>query len=148
MARDSLKEMLRRDEGVRAFVYDDANGCIIVPGSVVVGHPTIAVGRAADINGLSDSEIEFLLDNDVARCEKECAPFGWYNALDEVRQDVILSMCFNMGIHGLLGFKKMIEALEQKNYEEAANQMLLSLWSEQVGKRAFRLSEIMRLGKY
>jgi hypothetical protein len=34
--------------------------------------------------------------------------------------------------------------LENKNYNKAANEMLLSKWSKQVGQRAVTLSNMMR----
>ena len=45
-------------------------------------------------------------------------------------------MCFNLGIVKLLKFEKMIKALEQKNYSQAAKEALHSKWASQVGKRA------------
>jgi lysozyme len=52
-------------------------------------------------------------------------------------------MIFNLGLPRFLGFKKMIQALCEDDYAEAAEQMLDSLWSKQVGKRAKVLAEIM-----
>ena len=36
------------DEAMRLFVYDDATGLPIEPGSTCKGHPTIGVGRGLD----------------------------------------------------------------------------------------------------
>jgi lysozyme len=57
-------------------------------------------------------------------------------------------MIFNMGLGGVLNFKKMIAAIQEQNYEMAATQMLDSTWSQQVGKRALELARMMVSGKY
>ena len=70
-----------------------------------------------------------------------------YNGLDEVRQSVLLNMCFNLGIKGLLEFKNTLAFIDAGDWERAANGMLASKWAKQVGKRAIELSELMRKGK-
>jgi len=60
---------------------------------------------------------------------------------------VLLNMCFNLGIYGLLGFKKTLAYIKAGDWERAANNMLVSRWAKQVGRRAIELSELMRKGK-
>ena len=71
----------------------------------------------------------------------------WFTTLDKIRQKVIIDMAFNLGMNGLISFENMIQALVEKNYDEAADEMLDSLWAEQVGNRADRLAQMMRTGK-
>jgi len=70
-----------------------------------------------------------------------------YNGLDEVRQSVLLNMCFNLGMKGLLQFKNTLNFVAAGDWERAANGMLVSKWAKQVGLRAIELSELMRKGK-
>ena len=57
----------------------------------------------------------------------------------------MIELCFNLGLTGLLGFKKMIDALTRKNYPEAVKQLLDSRWATQIGKS--RIDDITyRLG--
>lgn len=132
-----LVELVKRHEGLRLHVYLDT-----------LGHPTIGYGRALDTNGISQEEAEMLLKNDLKRSEVEAETFHWFLELNDARRDAIISMLFNLGLPRFLGFRKMIQALEQKDYEEAARQMLDSKWSEQVGKRSHELSEMIRIGQY
>jgi lysozyme len=53
-------------------------------------------------------------------------------------------MMFNIGKGRLSGFKKMISAIEQGDYEKAAAEMVDSKWYNQVGYRAVRLVGMMR----
>jgi len=63
-----------------------------------------------------------------------------------VRQRVLLDMAFNLGISGLLKFKRTLKAIRAKQYEKAAEMMLDSRWATQVGQRAKRLSKMMATG--
>ena len=75
---------------------------------------------------------------------ESCEEFKWFHALDEVRQRVIINMVFNLGYAGVCKFKKMIAAIEDKNYTKASDEMVNSRWYDQVGERAQRLCYMMR----
>lgn len=94
-------------------------------------------------------EAELMLANDVERVEDLAeANFPWFKSLDWTRKDVIISMIFNLGFQGFLGFRKMTIAISEGKFEQAATEMLDSKWAIQVGRRAYELSEMMRLGEY
>ena len=59
---------------------------------------------------------------------------------------ILISMCFNLGIHRLLGFSKMIKALLSKDYTTAAIEALDSKWAQQVGQRAKDVAVMIRQG--
>lgn len=133
-----LKELLILHEGVRLKPY-----------RCTAGKLTIGVGRNLDDCGISADETSFMLDNDIKRCTKELtAEFHWFSRLGEVRQAVLIDMCFNLGISRLLGFKNTLAMIEQGRYEDASNGMLESLWAKQVKGRSVRLSEMMRTGQW
>lgn len=132
----SLKEQLVRDEGVRLKPYKDS-----------VGKITIGVGRNLDDVGISLTEANILLDNDIAHVVQQLSEtFPWTDALDEVRRGVLLNMAFNMGIHGLAGFHHFLGSVQSGNFAQAAQEMLESKWANQVGSRAQRLSIQMSSG--
>ena len=135
-----LIEQLKRHEGVRTHAYLCSNGKI-----------TCGVGRNLDEDGgvgLSVSEIEFLLTNDVERCRLELSAFPWFEDLDSVRQDALINMCFNLGMTRLLGFKNALARMAEGDYPKAANEFLDSLWASQVGNRADEVAEMIRTGRY
>ena len=111
---------------------------------------TIGVGRLIDKRKggkISHDEAMYLLDNDIKAVIGQCdRAFDWFDELDETRKIVILNMVFNLGIDGFKKFKKTIQHIENKNYEEAAIEMLDSAWSIQVGRRAIELSQMMKDG--
>jgi len=141
MNRQRLRNQLIYDEGVRSSAYQDSEDLW-----------TIGVGRLIDEKKggkLSADEIEYLLDNDIDKIINQTTrEFDWYYDLSEIRKEVILNMAFNLGIGGVKKFKNMIGALKRHDWEDAAREMLDSKWSGQVGQRAIRLSEAMRLDNW
>ena len=133
-----IKAQLVRHEGLRLKPYH-----------CTAGKLTIGIGRNLDDRGISQKEAYAMLERDIQDCEQ------WlidkipevYNKLDEIRQSVLLNMCFNMGIKGLLEFKNTLAFIAAGDWERAANNMLASKWAKQVGRRAIELSELMRKGK-
>ncbi|MCP4791557.1 MAG: lysozyme [Gammaproteobacteria bacterium] len=137
-----LREMIKRHEGVRRFVYRCSAGAL-----------TIGVGRNIDPNkggiGLSDSEVDMMLTNDIARVYMELeSNLDFFHDLDEARQDVMIDMCFNLGLPRFLEFRKMLAAVELGDYERASAEMLDSRWADMVKGRAITLSLIMKKGEY
>ena len=134
-----LVEQLRRHEGVRSTVY-----------KCTAGFDTIGVGRNISESGLglSDDEIDYLLENDINRCRKELVIFPWFRELDSVRQDALTNLCFNLGISRLMRFEKALAAMEQRDYAKAAAEFLDSRWAEQVGNRAIEVTIMIRTGEY
>lgn len=131
-----LRADLTRDEGKRSKVYFDS-----------LGIPTAGVGRNMRDVGLSDEEINFLLDNDIAKVLKQLdEKLGWWRTLDEVRQRVLANMCFQLGINGLLNFKNTLKAVQESRWDDAAAGMKNSLWGKQTPVRVDRLAEMMRHG--
>lgn len=134
---EKLKDELTRDEGLRKNVY-----------KCTAGKLTIGVGRNLEDNGLSEDEIALMLENDIRNCEKQLfAYIPVFKFLNEVRQRVLLNMCFNMGIGTLRRFKRMVAALEKRDYAAAKREMLDSRWARQVGSRSARLARQMEDGE-
>lgn len=67
-------------------------------------------------------------------------------SLDGYRINILCNMSYQLGFSGLLKFKKMFKALENMNYEEAANEMLDSKWHLDTPSRCKLNAERMRLG--
>ena len=134
----NLIDTLVRHEGLRRLAYEDSVGVL-----------TIGVGRNIEEVGLSDDEIYYLLKNDIRRCETELDnSFRWYKDLDQVRQEAMINLCFNLGITRLRKFKLALRAMEVKDYEDAADEFLDSLWATQVGQRAVEVTYMIRFGAY
>ena len=125
-----LVEELKHDEGVKLKPYQCSSGKL-----------TIGIGRNIEERGISDSEAEFMLKNDIDICIDELKKaFSWYDNLSDKRQRVMINMCFNLGLGKLKGFKKFLQAMDDQIWNIAAEEMLDSRWADQVGDRAVRLA--------
>ena len=73
MDKQKLINLISDHEGLKLKVYDDATGQELKAGDILIGHPTIGVGRnvAKDGLGISQEEAEFMLMNDIERVEEE-----------------------------------------------------------------------------
>jgi lysozyme len=134
--KNQALELLREHEGYRQFPYADS-----------LGIQTIGYGRNLESRGISEPEASYLLSNDIAEAEEMLHSYGYYFNLSGERKAVLIDMMVNMGPTRLAGFKKMHAALEDRDYELAALEMLDSKWSTQVGQRSLTLSKVMHDNK-
>lgn len=143
-----LKTRVRSEEGWRSNVYDDETGRPIVPGSKVVGHPTIGYGFALDVRPLPRDVGESWLSCNVREVDlalQRRVPF--WSELDGVRRLALAEMAYQMGVDGLMAFRLMIQALHAGDAETAARQALSSEWARQTPSRALRVANMLRTGK-
>jgi len=84
--------------------------------------------------------------DDSRRGAIDCISWNLYVRLNRERRDVLIEMCFQMGINGLKSFKKMKTCLRKLDFEGAANEMLDSRWHDQTPKRCETLALIMKNG--
>lgn len=128
--------MIERHEGRRLHPY-------LCP----AGKMTIGVGRNLIDTGISHEEAEMLLRNDIRRIYAEMLRQEWFCRLDDVRQEALVDMAFNLGIAGVFGFRRMIASLTAGDYAAAAGHALDSAWARQVGSRARELAEMIAKGE-
>lgn len=138
--RNTMIKELVRDEGRVLHVYPDSESYL-----------SIGVGRCIDKRAggsISLEEAAILLNNDISGVlEGLMEKLPWFEKLDPVRQRVLVNMAFNLGVGGLLRFRETLEAIRREQYSLASIYMLDSKWAHQVGKRANRLSDMMKSGR-
>ena len=138
ITRLRLRAMLERDEGRRTKMYLDSEGV-----------PTIGIGHNLRDRAISDHAVDVIFEDDLRETEQElAASLPWVAHLDEVRYCVLVGMAFNLGVAGLLGFKRMLDAIQSSNWDKAADEMRDSKWAGQVGARATRYERLMLTGSW
>lgn len=138
MNLNDLKQQLIKHEGLELMPY-----------KCTAGKLTIGVGRNIEDRGITYDEAMYLLENDLTLYHVELMKaFPVVDQLDVVRQYTLVNMAFNLGITKLRQFKLMWAAIEDNDFEVAAQEMLNSKWSRDVGARSLQLSEQMRTGLY
>ncbi len=138
---DKLREELEFDEGCIYEIYRDH-----------LGYPTFGIGHL-----ITEKDPEWGLSvgtpvskERVIECfEKDIDSvfsdvdrnLPWAAEQSEDIKRVLANMCFNLGITRLLKFKNFLGALEAKEFQTAAKEMMDSRWATQVGPRATRLRD-------
>lgn len=154
--------MIATSEAIQRLVLHE--GCRLQPYRCSAGYLTVGVGRNLDTNPLTPAELKVcgdwrrgisknaafcLLKNDIERAVKDCERYiPFFGNLDAERQYALVDMCFNLGISGLLKFKKMLSAMGVGNYIEAAAECLSSSYARQTGKRAQRIAILIKTGEW
>jgi len=126
MVTDDIKKF----EGFNGMPYEDS-----------LGFTTIGYGTKLP---LSETEATILLKYrlSISKCEL-LAYKPNITILPQDAQDIVLNMVYQIGIDGVMSFRKMWKALEEEDYNTAAKEMLDSLWAKQTPSRAEELAKRM-----
>ena len=134
----SLVELLKEQEGYRRKPYECTEGFL-----------TVGYGRNLETNGIDEEEAEYLLRRDIDFCRKDLVNnLGFFQELSLVRQDALVNMTFQLGLGGLLKFKKMLFHLNRGEYQKAGDEALDSRWAKQTPNRAIKVAEMIITGGY
>ena len=141
---DKLREEIEVDEGCKYEIYLDH-----------LGLPTFGIGHLVlDIDPeygeevgtpVSEDRVSACFDRDVHTVLSECERlYEDFSSLPEDVQRIIANMMVNMGYPRLSKFKGMKAGVDARDWNQAADEMVDSVWYRQVTNRADRLVERMR----
>jgi lysozyme len=115
-----LVEHIAGREGFRPVVYDDATGRALHAGDTLIGTATIGCGTVY----VTREQAHELIRSTLAQRETGLAGRVWFDRLNAVRQGVLLEVAYNLGLNGLLGFRRMIAALTRQDFVAAARELM------------------------
>ena len=125
----SLIEDIKQEEGFSGTVY-----------KCTEGFDTVGYGTKLP---LTKEESELILNHRLNQTKAQLTSYLYDLDIKQEAWDILFNMAYQLGVNGVLKFKKMIEALRVKNYKEASKQGLDSLWAKQTPQRANRLMKRM-----
>ena len=126
----SLIESIKQHEGYVGVVYKDS-----------LGIDTIGYGFAIKDLELDVDICDIILERKLKELETRVnLKFKWFIYMPQEIKDVVMEMCYQLGVGGVSKFKKTIAYLQNKQWEEASVEMLDSLWAKQTPNRAKELS--------
>ena len=139
-----LREELEIDEGVKYEVYKDH-----------LGYPTFGIGHLITANDqehgwsvgtdVDEYRVKEAFEDDVQSVLSDCEKlYVQFEHLPEEVQLIIANMMFNMGRTRLSKFKGMKRGVDNRDWNDAADEMVDSAWYRQVTNRAERLVKRMR----
>ena len=138
---ERLLQSVKDHEGYRNKVYLDT-----------LGKRTVGVGHLCVEDFWEDDkeyEEKFLMDileadlqNAIKGAKDLMSEHGCMD-MDEVAEEIIIEMIFQLGKTGVSKFKNMWKALSGLDYSTAASEMLDSRWAKQTPNRAQAMSAQM-----
>lgn len=143
VAKNRAVEILKVEEGYRLKPYYCTNF-----------YPTIGYGtKIGPLNAPLDM-YQFSMPEPVAAvllmatvdavCDELMAKLPWFGRAPNVVQTVLICMAYQLGVHGVLGFKLAMSYLEARLYREASEEMLNSKWfKKDTPARAKRMSQMI-----
>ena len=130
----SLIESIKTHEGYVGIVYKDS-----------LGIDTIGYGFAIKDLELDEDVCEIILERKLKDLESRIKiKFDWYKYMPQEVKDVVVEMCYQLGVTGVSKFKKTIAYLQNKQWKDASIEMLDSLWAKQTPNRANEMSNIIK----
>lgn len=134
MQKTDLEKMVARHEGYMPHVY-----------RCTAGKLTIGYGYNLQA-GMPEDEAHLLMRHRLNKIDGELdGRLLWYDSLPAAIKNVLQDMAYQMGVAGLLQFKKFLAALEAGMVEQAAKEMLDSKWARTDSPgRARELAGIIR----
>ena len=127
----NLLKQIKDHEGFKSTVYQCTEG-----------YDTIGYGFAVKDLKLSKKVCNIILAEKLAKLQFDINnKFEWFEDSPEIVRNVVINMCYQLGLTGFSKFKQTIYYLETEQYEEASIEMLDSLWAKQTRNRAKELSE-------
>lgn len=134
LLKTPLEQLVAADEGLRLMPYRCTAGVL------TVGYGTAFPLTEQEAHLLLRHRLQLVLD----QCERR---FSWWSKLSPARQQVVASMGYQLGISGLMGFRRMLAAIDAGNYRLASDEMLDSKWAiSDSPARARRLAQMMTRG--
>ena len=134
MNREAVRKRLIEEEGLRLFPYTCTSDKL-----------PLGVGRNIQDRGISDITALQMLDEDIDLCVHELEKnISWWDEAPAGIQEVLIDLCFNMGISRLMLFTKTLQYLSHGDMENAADELLDSRYATMVPKRAKRNADIIR----
>lgn len=141
---EQLRIELEADEGCEYEVYKDH-----------LGFDTFGIGHlikdtdpefGCEVGtSVSPERVQEAFEYDVQSTYNDCIRlYPDFDMLPTEVQLIVGNMMFNLGLTRLSKFKMMKAAVDDRNFEEAALQMIDSKWYSQVPNRAGRLVSRMK----
>jgi lysozyme len=142
--KDKLREEIASDEGCRMEIYLDH-----------LGLPTMGIGHLITQDDpeynqpvgtlITEERVRQLFNLDIAVTLEDCRMiYPDFESLPEEAQLVIANMCFQLGRPRLTKFRKMKAAVDERRWNDAADEMVDSRWHDQTPNRAKRLVKRIR----
>ena len=135
----SLKENIKENEGFKSYIYQDTRG-----------YPTVGYGfkvsalskdelflNGGKVEPMSKAVADQILEMKLIKLASSvCEAFPWLEDKPKNVQDVVIEMCYQMGVPGVKKFVNTLALIRAGDYKGAYENGMKSLWAKQTPSRA------------
>lgn len=135
----TLAQKIKKNEGFSSKVYEDTLGY------KTIGYGFLLSSLTSDELALNDNKIEpmnreaanEILELKLRKLENEVfAVFEWLKDKPQNVQEVIIEMCYQMGVNSIKKFATTLHYIRNDEYDRAITSGMKSLWAKQTPNRA------------
>jgi len=141
MNLEQIKEHIKEEEGFRNSMYRDHLGFA----TIGFGHLVKPSDKFKEGFIYTEKELTKVFEYDFAIAHQDALNLSKNLDIWEEAKEILVHMCFQLEKPKVMKFKKMFEALRNKDYTVAGFEMEDSLWAKKhTPARASRLAEQMK----
>lgn len=143
---ETVEDLLCFEEGYRAEPYYCSEG-----------YPTIGIGTRIGPKGAALVNYQMHWSKEIAKAHlreevkaisDKIDGYPWFRQCNGPRRAVLVSMAYQMGVSGLLGFRNTLRLIEEGNFAAGGRGMRASKWYKQTPARAERHARVMESGTF
>lgn len=145
--RFCLKQMLTFEEGYKLKVYPDQFGykTVGIGTNIEANNPVDIIGRSLRMGDkITSYECDKLFQYCFTKtCKQIKQHIYFFNDLDYIRAAAIINLSYQLGIYGLLEFKRFLKCMEQKDWDGAVVELRDSKYAHQTPERCERVAQLV-----
>ena len=137
MNRAVIADYVMRHEGLKTEPYMDTEGKL-----------TIGIGHCLDTKPISQRACMVIFEDDCMDVERDLTKLVYdFDKLPDRAQMVLFDMVFQLGLGGVQKFKKMLLAIQERDWDKASDECLDSRYHKQTPARCEENAQMLRLCK-
>lgn len=131
----NAQRTLMADEGFKGRPYECPAGKL-----------TILYGRNLDANPFTPEEGQLILERQVGQIASDLQIYfgeDLWMEMGEWRRVALINMVYQLGMKGLMSFRKTLALIQREEYVPASIEAFSSLWAKQTPHRAGRVARAL-----
>tara|TARA_B100000965_G_C19266806_1_gene615507 strand:- start:78 stop:524 length:447 start_codon:yes stop_codon:yes gene_type:complete len=134
----NLIKRIKKNEGFSSTPYKDQLGFL----TIGYGHLILSNEKHLTKTKLSKKKLEKIFIQDFENTIKDFEKYLKKKTSNKKEEELLIEMVFQIGIKGVLRFKRLLNHVSKKNKHLVCFEMMNSLWYNQTPKRVKALIKI------
>ena len=135
---NKLINRIKENEGFSLTPYKDQLGYL----TVGYGHLILPNEKELFKEKKTKTDLEKIFIQDFKKAVRDYNNFLKQNTFNKKEQELLVEMVFQIGVKGVLDFKKLLSNMRKKNKHLVCFEMMNSLWYKQTPERVKKLIKI------